>query len=282
MVVIVILVVGRMWIIRPVAERPIPIDDTTAVNKFLSQVERIRIVRHSNYYDEDIDRQSLTPIRFDPNTADSTMLITMGLPRFVVNNILRYRHKGGRFRTPEAFSKIYGLRSDMYSQLLPYVSIDQTPFLRDSLLRASHRLSDSLKYPMKLSEGTKINLNTADTALLRRVPGIGVGYSQLIVQYRMRLGGYVKVDQLLEIPGIRADVLPWFELGRIEIKKIAVNRLSLDRLRAHPYINFYQARAIVEYRRRHGPIRNITRLSLFDVFNADDLERLSPYLTFEE
>ena len=34
-----------------------------------------------------------------------------------------------------------------------------------------------------------------------------------------------------------------------------VNQLSLTELRKHPYLNFYQAKEIVNYRRTHGPLK---------------------------
>ena len=47
---------------------------------------------------------------FDPNTADSTTFLSLGLPSWMIKNILHYRHKQGKFRHPEDFQKIYGLR----------------------------------------------------------------------------------------------------------------------------------------------------------------------------
>ena len=61
---------------------------------------------------------------------------------------------------------------------------------------------------------------------------------------------------------------------------IEVNKGTVNELRSHPYMNFYQARAIVELRRERGKIKGPEQLSLLEEFTAQDLERLKPYLDF--
>lgn len=52
------------------------------------------------------------------------------------------------------------------------------------------------------SDAFPINVNTADKALLRLLPGIGPAYSQRIVEYREQKGLFTDVDQLENIKGI--------------------------------------------------------------------------------
>ena len=60
-----------------------------------------------------------------------------------------------------------------------------------------------------------------------------------------------------------------------------VNRLSLEELRRHPYLNFYQARAITDYRRLHGPLKSLNDLRLSKDFPKEAIDRLMPYVSFE-
>jgi len=60
---------------------------------------------------------------FDPNTADSITFCRIGIAPWLVRNILRYRAKGGIFRQPKDFQKIYGLSEEQYITLLPYIHI---------------------------------------------------------------------------------------------------------------------------------------------------------------
>ena len=51
---------------------------------------------------------------FDPNTADSTQLLRLGLQPWQVRNIYKYRAAGGVYRKPTDFAKLYGLTVKQY------------------------------------------------------------------------------------------------------------------------------------------------------------------------
>ena len=112
---------------------------------------------------------------FDPNTADSLTFRQLGLPAFIARNILRYREKGGVFRSPEAFARIYGLKEETFQTLKPYIVIGERFRQRDTM---QHRVlpEDSLfVIQEKYEEGTVVDLNKADTTELKCIPGIGSG-----------------------------------------------------------------------------------------------------------
>ena len=60
---------------------------------------------------------------FDPNTADSTQLLRLGLQPWQVKNIYKYRAAGGIYREPLDFAKVYGLTVKQYRELEPYIRI---------------------------------------------------------------------------------------------------------------------------------------------------------------
>ena len=215
---------------------------------------------------------------FDPNVADSALLCRVGFPSFMVRNLIRYRSKGGVFRTPESLKRIYGMTDSLYQTLEPYITIGPDFQHRDTLPWKTAPV-DSLE--MKYAEGTVVELNHADTVQLKRIPGIGRGLARMIVAYRQRLGGFVSVDQLQEIPHLEASVNKWFRLDTTGVRRLLVNRYGLDRLRSHPYMDFYKAKAILEYRRKYGKIKGLSQLSLWKEFSEKDLKRLAPYLSFE-
>ena len=133
---------------------------------------------------------------------------------------------------------------------------------------------------MKLEQGQHVILNTADTTQLRRVPGIGVYFANEIVNHGRYLGGYVSIDQLDEIPDFPREAKQYFVISKPNPHRLNVNRLSLNELRRHPYINYYQAKAIVDFRRLHGHIENLKQLSLSKDFPPDAIRRLEPYIEY--
>ena len=133
------------------------------------------------------------------------------------------------------------------------------------------------KYP----EGTQIDVNSADTVELKKIPGIGSGIAGSIVRYRERLGGFYALNQLEEVKHVTPDLLKWFKLENDSIRKVEINKAGLDKLRAHPYLNFYQAKIIIEHRRKEGPIKSLSQLALYEEFAEKDLNRLSAYISFD-
>jgi competence protein ComEA len=47
-----------------------------------------------------------------------------------------------------------------------------------------------------------VNLNTATAADLEALPGIGKSTAQRIVEYRLKSGGFKKVEELMNVKGI--------------------------------------------------------------------------------
>lgn len=191
---------------------------------------------------------------FDPNTADSTTLLSLGLPSRMVKNILHYRNKQGKFRYPEDFRKIYGLTEEQYRTLYPYIQITKDFSSKDTvrLLTAQSVQRDTL---MKYLPGTIISLNSADTTELKKIPGIGSSIARMMVNYRERLGGFFRIEQLQEIHLKAEKLRPWFSIDIQQTRRINLNKAGMERMLHHPYINYYQAKVIIEYRKKKGSLK---------------------------
>lgn len=216
---------------------------------------------------------------FDPNLADSIELLDLGLSPYVARNVLRYREKGGRFRTPESFARIYGLTEDQFETLRPYIRISES--FRQKTDTSTYVRRDTFAVVYKYPKGTLVDVGVADTTELKKIPGIGSGISKAIVGYRNRLGGFYSLEQLREVRFVTPEMMEWFKLDSISILPLPVNRAGLDRLRNHPYLNFYQAKVILEHRKKHGEIKSLSQLSLYEEFTEKDLKRLSAYFSFD-
>ena len=238
--------------------------------------------RKSYTYNQGQSRQpELFP--FDPNTADSTELLRLGLQPWQVVNIYKYRAAGGVYRKPRDFARLYGLTLKEYRRLEPYIRISEENLPAENYFYKYEPIEerDTVKYPVKLQPDERIVLNRADTAQLRKVPGIGSFFARKIVDYRERLGGYYRVQQLLEIEDFPETAVSFFIIpDGTEFRKMNLNRLSLNELKRHPYIGFYRARAIVDYRRLHGHIESLQQLKLLPDFTPEAIERLEPYVEY--
>lgn len=130
-----------------------------------------------------------------------------------------------------------------------------------------------------------MELNTADTAALIALPGIGEKLSQRIIDYRAKVGGFNNVDQVREVWGIHDSVYqkfrPYIRVNADAIQKININMASLDQLKAHPYIRYKLANVIVNYRSQHGPYKNTEDLKKIVILDDENLNKILPYISFQ-
>lgn len=101
------------------------------------------------------------------------------------------------------------------------------------------------------------NLNTADSAALVQLYGIGGYYARKILKYREQLGGsFVSPRQLLEIEGFTWERYSKIEkhifVGEEDIKGFSILGADRKTLERHPYIGPYAARGILTYLRVKG------------------------------
>lgn len=239
--------------------------------------------------------ESIRLVPFNPNTADSSTLRGLGLRSYVVKNIMNYRRKGGRFRKPSDLGRIYGMDSAVYRQLLPLVRMDEVSTVKQVVTGTSVSVEPTAKIvsePLAASEPALVpalgpsafELNTADTSVLLQLKGVGSFTANRIARYRKQLGGFYSLSQLSEIKGLYPETLnrlqATLKIDPDRIERLDVNKASLEKLRAHPYLSFYQAKVIVELRRSRGKITSMDELKTFPEFAPADLERLKWYLRF--
>ena len=258
-------------------------DEELVTSSGTSSTSKTSPTKSSSYYYQQPTRR-LERFAFDPNTADSTQLLRLGLQPWQVRNVYKYRAAGGIYRKKEDFARLYGLTVKQYRELEPYIHISADYLPASTLIKEERRTEryerDTLRYPVKIAEGEHIDLNAADTSLYKKVPGVGSYYSRKIAEYGRRLGGFVSADQLDEIENFPSEAKKYFSVNASDVHQLNVNRLSLNELKRHPYINYYQAKAITDYRRLHGPLHSLNDLRLLPEFPAEAIKRLEPYVCF--
>ena len=134
-------------------------------------------------------------------------------------------------------------------------------------------------YLPKLKPGATIDLNSADTMLLKRVPGIGSSFARRIVKYRDLLGGYYVVEQLQEVYGMdreRYDAIhPYFTVGTA----VRPLTLTIDSISYHPYLSWRHKRTLRRLLEEEQPL-DWSHLMATGDFTRDDSLRLAPYMPF--
>ena len=212
---------------------------------------------------------------FDPNTIRFDELLDLGLSPKQARTVLNYRNKGGKFRVPEDFAKIYTIEKETYNKLRPWIKIES---LSDS------RNDENVKPKTESFKKNKVyvELNSADTSDLMRIKGIGKVYACRIIDYRNRLGGYYSFDQLKEVWGMPPDVISLISdqvwIDSLKIQKINLNSVTFEELMKNPYLNEYQAKAVIYFRNKVGLIKEPGELVVNKILPDDKFLKLKRYL----
>ena len=245
-------------------------------------------------------RQRGSSCSFDPNTVDSMTLVGLGVTSWKVRNFLHYRAAGKVFRSAEEMGKTYGWTEEDVEKLRGYVRVGKE-YERERLFGKTEKnrtkseadRKDGERWERRKEEHqtkasnkfhalTKVDVNTADTALMRRIPGVGERISEAIVAYRERLGGYYSVEQLREMKIVSPELLEWMEVSSSSnIQKINLNKSSFQALNSHPYISYDQTKALLQYIRFYGKVKDEQALLETGIFTKEEVERLRPYLAYE-
>lgn len=183
--------------------------------------------------------------------------------------------KGGRFYKPEDLQKMYTISPELYQKLLPYVQIKESgnpksfvPFERKENVRKT----------------VIVDINTADSAQLDEIKGIGGAFAKRIIKYRERLGGFYKREQLMEVYGLDeqkyAEIKDQISISKRALKTININTAVFNDLKVNPYLSFRQINAIIQYRKQHGNYSGIDDLKKVVLLNQEVIDKISPYLSF--
>jgi competence protein ComEA len=182
------------------------------------------------FRDEEIYKGEL--FIFDPNSSSAGDFRRLGMNNRLIRTLLNYRLHGGRFHKKEDLNKLYGMNKGLYERLAPYVSIKEPSIAHNEL---GSSISSVPSVP--------VDINTADSAALDKLRGIGTILSKRIVRYRTLLGGFYDTGQLKEVYGLSDSLLsaikPRFYADTTIIFKLSLNNASESELARHPYIGKY-------------------------------------------
>ncbi|HEY0679448.1 MAG TPA: helix-hairpin-helix domain-containing protein [Chitinophagaceae bacterium] len=235
------------------------------------------------------ENKALRLFYFDPNTVSEEGWKRLGLRDKTIGTILKYLSRGGHFYSPSDLQKIYGLRPEEYERIAPYIRINisnNTGSIYNSASSNKGSFRES-GFPQRNYNGIRktIDINSADTSEWIDLPGIGSKLANRIVQFREKLGGFHDIIQISETWGLPDStfqkIKPLLKKGDEQIRKINVNTASLEVFKAHPYIRWEMARAIVGYREQHGHFKTLEELQQIGAIEIKSYNKMLPYLFVE-
>lgn len=211
--------------------------------------------------------------KFDPNEYTHEDWMYLGLSEKQTNVIMRFlNHK---IYTNEALKKIYVLPDTVYH------------LIKDSTVYPAHIFDEKETFVKKKTPSiTKfLELNTIDSLELISINGIGPFYASQIINYRNKLGGFYKREQLMEIWKMKEEtyqiLMESLIIDTSTLQKIHLNTVSFEKLKNHPYLSYSQANSIVKMRTQLGRFDSISSIKKSKLINDDTFLRVRPYLSLD-
>ncbi len=214
---------------------------------------------------------SIKLFSFNPNTNSISDWMKLGLSEKQGQAIIKYVSKGGSFKIKNDLKKMQVIKPDLLQQWWNYI------LLPEELIEKSER---SFEHNIKQKDSfSKQNINSASIEDLDKLPLIGEGRAKAIISYRDKLGGFMSIDQLLELKCIPDSVFQVlqshiFTDGKIN-RPLNINADSLF----HPYLPKSFAKMIVSYRQQHGNYQRIEDLRILPLYDDKIIRKIAPYLT---
>ena len=196
---------------------------------------------------------------FDPNKASRSELLELGIPDAVCNVLINYRKAGGGFRKPGDLSSIYGMDTDLFNRLAPWVEIS------DQELKNYTDPNNSLP---ELQPIDSLDLNEISRAELEAI-GLTTAEVNGIIGFRTKYRKFRSSKDLFEVYNLdsaRAAILvPFVALGDLVETNAATPRIELNTCDSLDLIQIkgigpYRASRIIVYREQLGGYYHLDQL----------------------
>jgi competence protein ComEA len=215
----------------------------------------------------------MPPKKFDPNMYTKSDWISLGLSEKQANVVVKFCSRG--IYSNDQLRRIFSLPEELFILIK-----DSTvyPIRKEKSMELSERAEVRLTKRLIL-----VNVNKATQADLEEIPGVGSFYAKNILNYRNRLGGFVRKEQLLEVwkmePQTYEAIERFIEVDARAIEQININTAVVEQLKQHPYLSWKIANSIVKMRQQKNQFKSLEELKESHLIDEELFEKLKPYLT---
>ena len=229
-VVLLICLMGVFWVLPSYYPKqqlnPIEVVKSNVISSQVIKADSFRPVKTNQQVQQPLISQLKASLfYFDPNKLDASGWEKLGLRKKLIQTILNYRSKGGKFRQPADLSKIWGMQQVEADRLMPYVNIE-----KDVPIEQKHSPT-VITNQKPVAEPKIIDVNTATIADWQILPGMTMPLAARIVHFRDKIGGFKRLDQVKKTYGLSDSVFqlisPFLQIAKVADPLININTASI-------------------------------------------------------
>ena len=209
------------------------------------------------------------PLRFAPRPFEQFSIDTVGVEylRLIgfstrqAEALIEYRNRGKGIFSMNELRDCYAVSEEMADSLAHFIILSvRNPY-------------DGL-----------VEINSADSATLRKVRGIGAKTVVAVMQYRKLLGGFVRKEQISELKCVTTEnferICEQIYCDSCNISKIDINFAPAKDFECHPYMTRKSLKLILETRESKGGWNSIEEMQMDNIFTEEQARAIAPYLLF--
>ena len=282
-----LIIIGFIALIMPEIQRWLAPKKSTDFSSFELDVDKFRLEMNGDQMTKGAaDANALKASElffFNPNTANAEDFIRLGLSEKTATSICNYRNKGGKFRKPLDFKKIYTLSDADYNRLSPYIDLGLA-HNTDRVEGNDHRSDGQKIIDAKRSPPLfAFDPNTVTESELLQL-GLSKWLAGRILNYRskggkfrnkedlekiygfpeedyLRLESYISIAATEPLTNGKTDQHTYSRKNSALMSPIDINRADVEHWQLLPGIGEKRAQMIVNYREKLGGFLSLEQVA---------------------
>ena len=245
---------------------------TTDVVAFQKEMDSLREVELES------KKFKLNP--FNPNFITDYKGYQIGMNTIEIDRLHAFRKKNNFINSTLQFQEVTGISDSLLHSLSPNFKFPEW-----LTLQKAKEYTQKSRNKEKRSN-IKNDINLAEFSDLNAIKGVGTKLANRILNYRAKLQGFSKDDQLYEVwylDTIIADrILQNFRVKSLPvIQKFNINEATFKEVLSIVYIDYELTKKIFNYKDEVSEIQSIEELKKIDGFPLDKFNRIALYLVAE-
>jgi len=217
---------------------------------------------------------------FNPNFITDYKGYLIGMSPIEIDRLRAFREKNNYINSALQFQEVTGISDSVLHSISSYFKFPEW-VTSEKHKKPTQKSRNEEKRPITIGD-----INLVEFSDLNSIEGVGVKLANRILNYRAKLQGFSKDDQLYEVwylDTIIADrILQNFSVKSLPvIQKFNINEATFKEVLSIVYIDFELTKKIFNYRDEVAEIQSIEELKKIDGFPLDKFNRIALYLVAE-